>query len=547
MKSIIDWISDNHWLDSDSSEVCQGRYQHSPQHIAQILLQHIADSETCIQTLAEQFSFTFVSELHSAWYAPIEQFNLHKLCLASGAIPIDITASHIELMCCDPFAEHISNWFAFYTQRQVTISLCPPALIQQCLSDLNPQSDAQQDHLEQQLLEQQHLVTEQQGEEQEDTPIAKYLEQIFHQATQSQASDIHFEPHEHYFRIRLRCHGILATQFTPALQLKDRIITRLKLMAELDIAEKRCPQDGKLRVKLADNRTLDMRLSTLPTPWGEKVVLRIIHSDQTILPISALGLSSFQLKQLQSALKIKQGMIIVTGPTGSGKTTSLYAMLAHLNKEEVNIATVEDPIERDIKGITQTQIHPTIGVEFETLLRSLLRQDPDIIMVGEIRDNTTAMTAFHAAQTGHLVLTTLHTNSALATLTRLEQMAIPHYLIASSVKIIIAQRLVRCLCQHCKLRNTSALIGSFRANASGCEHCQKGFNGRAALYELLVISPILQQALEQKTPQSQLEEIASQLGFVPLKQQAQALLENGVTCFSEVESYLTQTDMEEAD
>lgn len=337
----------------------------------------------------------------------------------------------------------------------------------------------------------------------DDAPIVVYINRILLDAIKRGASDLHFEPYEHSYRIRFRIDGILNEIASPPVNLSTRMAARLKVMSRLDIAEKRKPQDGRIKLKITAKKSIDFRVSTLPTLWGEKIVMRILDSSSAMLGIDALGYESHQKQLYLNALAKPQGMILVTGPTGSGKTVSLYTGLNILNTAERNISTAEDPVEINLEGINQVQINPKAGLDFSGALRSFLRQDPDIVMVGEIRDLDTAEIAIKAAQTGHLVLSTLHTNSAAETLTRLLNMGVPSFNIASSVSLIIAQRLARRLCNQCKKTveapppDNELLEFGFTPDQLnnltlyepiGCELCSGGFKGRIGIYEVMPIS-----------------------------------------------------------
>jgi type IV pilus assembly protein PilB len=335
----------------------------------------------------------------------------------------------------------------------------------------------------------------------EDAPIVVYINKILLDAIKKGASDLHFEPYEKSYRIRFRIDGILAEVAKPPISLAARMSARLKVMSKLDIAERRVPQDGRIKLALSRKKSIDFRVSTLPTMWGEKIVMRILDSSSAMLGIEMLGYEPEQKKIYTEALDQPQGMILVTGPTGSGKTVSLYTGLNILNTQERNISTAEDPVEINLEGINQVQINVRAGLTFPSALRSFLRQEPDIVMVGEIRDLETAEIAIKAAQTGHLVLSTLHTNSAAETLTRLLNMGVPSYNVASSVSIIIAQRLARRLCAQCKTEDiipeTELLnqgfpadkIGQFKIfKPVGCEQCTGGYKGRVGIYEVIKIS-----------------------------------------------------------
>ena len=341
----------------------------------------------------------------------------------------------------------------------------------------------------------------------ESTPIVRFINKMILDAIAAKASDIHFEPYDQYYRVRFRIDGILRQIFTPPSNWSARLVSRIKIMADLDITERRLPQDGRIRVAVSSEKSIDLRVNTLPLQFGEKVVMRILDPSSTTMGIDALGYEDDQRTAYLNALNKPQGMILVTGPTGSGKTVSLYTGLNLLNTDERNISTAEDPVEINIAGINQTQINLRARLDFPTAMRAFLRQDPDVIMVGEIRDLDTAEIAVKAAQTGHLVLSTLHTNSSSETLNRLLNMGLSAFNVATSVSLIIAQRLARKLCVHCRelhqdlpeeilkqegfndpdLANRSATI----YKARGCKKCIKGYSGRVGVYETLVISPAI--------------------------------------------------------
>ncbi|MRT28425.1 GspE/PulE family protein [Herbaspirillum sp. CAH-3] len=340
----------------------------------------------------------------------------------------------------------------------------------------------------------------------DDVPVVRLLHKLLADAVDMGASDLHFEPFEHLFRVRLRLDGVLHELAQPPLSLRDKLATRLKILARLDIAEKRLPQDGKMRLALGE-RSVDFRVSTLPTQFGEKIVLRILDTAQAALSISDLGYEPAQQEALLQAISKPHGLVLMTGPTGSGKTVSLYACLQRLNQPGVNIATAEDPVEINLPGINQVSINERAGLDFALALRAFLRQDPDVLMVGEIRDLETADIAVKASQTGHLVLSTLHTNDAPATLTRLLNMGVPAYNIAASVNLIVAQRLVRKLCR-CR-RPAGGTPATFVPH--GCPACnQTGFRGRTGIYQVMPVSAAMQSL------------ILSQAGTLELSRQAQA-------------------------
>ncbi|MFG6208137.1 type IV-A pilus assembly ATPase PilB [Pseudomonas retamae] len=346
------------------------------------------------------------------------------------------------------------------------------------------------------------------GFDADDAPVVRFVHKMLLDAIKSGSSDLHFEPYEKNYRVRVRTDGMLREVAKPPIQLAGRIAARLKVMASLDISERRKPQDGRIKMRLSKSKSIDFRVNTLPTLWGEKVVIRILDPSSAQMGIDALGYEPEQKELYMAALKQPQGMILVTGPTGSGKTVSLYTGLNILNTVDINISTAEDPVEINMEGINQVNVNPRQGLDFAQALRSFLRQDPDVIMVGEIRDLETAEIAIKAAQTGHLVLSTLHTNSAAETLTRLHNMGIPGFNIATSVSLIIAQRLARKLCNHCKKpievpRETlikegfpEERIGSFTIyEPVGCDHCNSGYKGRVGIYEVVKNTPELQRLI----------------------------------------------------
>ncbi|MEN9449753.1 MAG: type pilus assembly ATPase [Pseudomonadota bacterium] len=370
----------------------------------------------------------------------------------------------------------------------------------------------------------------------EDLTIINYVNKFLIDAISHNASDVHIEPYQHQLQIRFRIDGLLYSMLVLPKHLISRIITRLKIMAQLDIAERRIPQDGRFQLKDINGRNVDCRLSTCPTIHGEKLVIRILDSNKMLLEIDKLGMSKTQKREFIKALTSPHGMILVTGPTGSGKTITLYTALSFLKKTTVNISTVENPIEIILSGINQVNVNPTVGLNFACVLRAFLRQDPDIIMVGEMRDQETAEIGIKAAQTGHLVLSTLHTNSAADSLIRLENMNIPAYNIAASVQLIIAQRLVRRLCVHCKIEEQlpekillklkfSPEIKIFAAK--GCPRCTEGYKGRTGIFEVLTLTNDIKKIILQKNNALKINQFAKKNGMQTLYLSALDKLKQG--------------------
>ncbi len=409
---------------------------------------------------------------------------------------------------------------------------------EQIIQDLDQGGDSH--HLFAELEEGEDLL-----DETSEAPIIKLVNHIFAQAVRNQASDIHIEPYQQHLQVRFRLDGVLHNVLSPPRRLHAAIVSRIKVMARLDIAEKRLPQDGRMEVKIGD-RLVDVRVSCLPTAFGERVVLRLLEKSGKLLSLEEIGLSPAALAEMKRLLKLSHGIILVTGPTGSGKTTSLYAALSYINSPDKNILTIEDPIEYQLDGIGQMQVNPKINLTFASGLRSMVRQDPDVILVGEIRDRETAEIAIHAALTGHLVFSTLHTNDAASAVTRLTDMGIEPFLVSSAVQAIIAQRLVRVLCPHCKeayepdeaqwaevglRKEASGPI--FRTN--GCEKClETGYRGRTGIYEFLRMSEEIKGLVLRTSDSNQISKAARAEGMVNLRQDGILKVTEGKTTISEV-------------
>ncbi|MFP6806851.1 MAG: type IV-A pilus assembly ATPase PilB [Pseudomonadales bacterium] len=397
-------------------------------------------------------------------------------------------------------------------------------------------------------------VDEQGGEDEDkgpvadDTPVVRFINKMLMDAIRGGASDLHFEPFEKSYRVRFRTDGVLHEVARPPVNLSPRISARLKVMSQMDISERRVPQDGRIKLKISKTKSIDFRVNTLPVLFGEKVVLRILDPSSAKMGIDALGYEDDQKALYMEALKKPQGMFLVTGPTGSGKTVSLYTGINILNTPDLNISTAEDPVEINLEGINQCPINARVGLDFSEALRSFLRQDPDIIMVGEIRDLETAEIAIKAAQTGHMVMSTLHTNSAPETLTRLRNMGVAAFNLATSVNLIVAQRLARRLCD-CKVKleiPKSALIekgfsekdveeGLEIFGPKGCEKCSSGYKGRVGIYEVMKIVPEIQKIIMEDGNAIQIAEASARNGFKTIFQSALVKVQHGMTSLDEVE------------
>jgi general secretion pathway protein E len=388
----------------------------------------------------------------------------------------------------------------------------------------------------------------------EDAPIIRLLNALLMEAVKEKASDIHIEPYEKGIDVRFRVDGILSKVLRPPKIIHDALISRVKIIADLDIAEKRLPQDGRIKLLVA-GKDIDIRVSIIPTALGERAVLRLLDRQAGVLSLEMLGLNDFILGLFRNALSRQNGIILVTGPTGSGKTTTLYASLLKLNTEDRNIITVEDPVEYQLNGIGQMQVNPKIGLSFATGLRSILRQDPDIMMVGEIRDMETAEIAVHASLTGHLVLSTLHTNDASSAVTRLIDMGIEPFLVASSLVCVLAQRLVRVICPHCResyvpTKQELVYLGletqpDVLYRGTGCDKCLgKGYLGRTGIYEFLEITPQVRKMIVDRQNAQAIQTTAMESGFKTLMSNSTEKVIKGITTIEEI-LRVTQKDMEE--
>ena len=382
----------------------------------------------------------------------------------------------------------------------------------------------------------------------EDAPVVRFVNKVLLDAIKRGASDIHFEPYEKIFRVRTRLDGVLSEVAQPPVALANKVCARLKVMSRLDIAERRVPQDGRIKMRLSKNRAIDFRVSTCPTLFGEKIVLRILDPSSAKLGIDVLGYDDRQKKLYLKHLAKPYGMILVTGPTGSGKTVSLYTGLNILNTSDRNISTAEDPAEINLPGINQVNVNPKVGLTFASALKAFLRQDPDVIMVGEIRDLETAEIAIKAAQTGHLVLSTLHTNDAPRTLTRMVDMGVKPYAIASSVSLIIAQRLARKLCDNCKevkdipkeaLEKEGFTTDEIKAGlkvfgAVGCKSCNEGYKGRVGIFQVMEVSEVMGRIIMEGGNAMQIADQALKEGVVDLRRAGLNKVKDGVTSLDEV-------------
>ncbi|CAE6913339.1 ATPase PilB [Vibrio sp. B1FLJ16] len=514
-------------------------------------------TDELLAQLSETFGLPSCKLSDYDFTALCQQLGLRELITRHHAIPVQKTSSTLILAVADPTNQQAENDFRFASGLQVDVVIADFADIDAAIRRLYGRSIGQekpglkeinQDELANLVDIGADEIDNIEDLSQDESPVSRYINQILLDAVRKGASDIHFEPYEKMYRVRLRCDGILIETQQPPSHLSRRLSARIKILSKLDIAERRLPQDGRIKLKLNQDTAIDMRVSTLPTLFGEKIVLRLLDSSAASLDIDKLGYSDQQKQLYLDALRRPQGMILMTGPTGSGKTVSLYTGLNILNKPEINISTAEDPVEINLSGINQVQVQPKIGFGFAEALRSFLRQDPDVVMVGEIRDLDTAEIAIKAAQTGHLVLSTLHTNSAAETVVRLSNMGVESFNLASSLSLIIAQRLARKLCSHCKQPQelTAALqhVGIhsteniFQANPHGCNACTHGYSGRTGIYEVMHFNESLSEALIKGASVHELEKLAISNGMSTLQMSGLEKLKQGITSFSELQRVL---------
>lgn len=480
-----------------------------------------------------------------------------KLIQKHHALPLFKRGKRLFIALADPTNLQALDEIKFHTginteaiivdQKALSVAIATATETKDAIEQLGDLESGQFEELEVEAIDENDRADGDLNMEADDTPIVRFVNKVLLDAIKAGASDIHFEPYEHTYRVRFRADGILKEVVQPPKALAPRLAARLKVMSRMDISERRVPQDGRIQMRLSKTRAIDMRVNTLPTLFGEKIVLRILDPTSATLGIDALGYEPHQKKLFTDALDKPQGMILVTGPTGSGKTVSLYTGLNILNTPERNISTAEDPVEINLEGINQVPVNPKVGLNFADALRSFLRQDPDVIMVGEIRDLETAEISIKAAQTGHLVLSTLHTNSAAETITRLLNMGVPAFNLATAVTLIIAQRLARRLCSKCaepidelpeesllELGFTKEMLkGATIKRAVGCESCNHGYKGRTGIYEVVQITQKIARMILEGKNSMEIADEARKEGFHSLRTSALMKVAQGLISLEE--------------
>ncbi|WP_039914824.1 type IV-A pilus assembly ATPase PilB [Cellvibrio mixtus] len=542
-----------------SKSMAQSKKERIP--FVQHLVSHdIIDSRTIARVASEEFGSP-VFDLDALSKDTIPQKLVDdKLIRKHHTLPIARRGNRLFLAVTDPTDLHALDEIKFNTGINTEAVLVEADKLRIAIDKyLNSQEesigdalgglDGELDDFDIEAVDENNKADDVTSSEADEAPIVKYINKVLLDAIKGGSSDIHFEPYEKSYRIRFRTDGILHEVSRPPVNLATRMAARLKVMSQMDISERRLPQDGRIKLKVSKSRAIDFRVNTLPTLFGEKIVLRILDPSSAKLGIDALGYEDDQKRLYLDALAQSQGMILVTGPTGSGKTVSLYTGLNILNTSEVNISTAEDPVEINLEGVNQVQMNTKVGLTFAEALRSFLRQDPDIIMVGEIRDLETAEIAIKASQTGHLVLSTLHTNSAPETLTRLLNMGVPAFNVATSVSLIIAQRLARRLCTACRKPASDIPedilkeegfdeIGIARAEFQlyhpvGCEKCNGGYKGRVGVYEVVRITPLIANLIMEGGNSLQIARTAKEAGFNNLRISALRKVAIGLTSLEE--------------
>ena len=552
-------IQDNIITLSQAKEYCQTAREQKTSLVRYLVINDIADQLAVATAVAEEIS-TPLFDIDAINYhtLPKDIIN-HRLIIEHQFMPLYQRGNRLFIAVSDPSNLRAQEEIKFHTGLVTETVLVEHKKLEQAIK----QHLEQDNSFNQQLtaLEGSNLadfdievIDEEKDEVDQDTeqpidetPIVRFINKVLIDAITQGASDIHFEPYENHYRIRFRTDGILKEINRPPISLAPRLAARIKVMSQMDISERRLPQDGRIKMKLSKTRAIDFRVNALPTLYGEKIVLRILDPSSANMGIDKLGYEDDQKKLYLKALQSSQGLILVTGPTGSGKTVSLYSGLNILNEDKRNISSAEDPVEINMEGINQVHVSNKIGLTFAETLRAFLRQDPDVIMVGEIRDLETAEIAIKAAQTGHLVMSTLHTNSAADTITRLLSMGIPSYNVATALSLVIAQRLARRLCEHCSktayVTEHSLREQGFSASqihtanikeAVGCPKCIDGYKGRLGIYEVVKITPELKHIIMSDGNAITLAETANKIGYPNLRQSALHKAALGLTSLEEI-------------
>lgn len=548
------YLAEHQLLDKQTAlNALQQANSNKTSYIDYLIKQKFLDETQVARTTSEYFGLPFCDiDAFNSELIPQEFLNI-QLVHKKLALPLFKKSGLLYLAITDPTVEHLYE-LKFLTGLDTRLLIVETSklgtvidelLNTMILSEINAPGEERVSSITVNAYKED--TTDLAAYDVESAPIVNYVNRVLLDAIEKKASDIHFEHYEEMYRIRFRQHGLLYPITSPPLKLANYLLARIKVMSDMDITEHRVPQDGRFKLIISKKRSVDFRVSVCPTLFGEKVVLRILDPTSTVQGIEKLGMDPVQQENFLNTLKRSQGLILVTGPTGSGKTVSLYTGLHYLNSPETNISTVEDPVEIPIPGINQVNVNIKTGLTFSVALRSFLRQDPDIIMVGEIRDLETAEIAVKAAQTGHLVLSTLHTNSAPETVTRLMNMGVESYNLASSLKLVIAQRLVRVLCDNCKQKEEiedailikegfkKEEIGKFQLYTAGsCDHCMQGYKGRMGIFEVMPISTDMEALIMRNANALEIVEQARKEGISNLRESGLEKVKEGSTSLAEL-------------
>jgi type IV pilus assembly protein PilB len=555
--AIYEFLKEQRLVDAAQLDALNEEHKATGKSLADLVVDlGIVGKDDFLQRIAGHLGYDYVRELPVQFPGEAIAAVTGRLARDYGVMPLRADEQRIDLLVTDPFNTQAVDDLTFALDRTVRLHFADPDKVEIQIKQHYGEDEESIDDLLQEIKTD-TIVTE--GREYserdlesmaEQTPIIKFVNLVLGQAIRDKASDIHFEPFEHEFKIRYRIDGALYEMAPPPKALALPIISRVKVLANLNIAERRLPQDGRIKITIA-GRPVDLRVSTLPTQFGESVVLRVLDQSAVQLDITQLGLPGDVFEEIQETVRRPNGIFIVTGPTGSGKTTTLYSCLRIINTVDLKLLTAEDPVEYDIEGIMQVPVNPLVGLTFASALRSFLRQDPDVIMVGEIRDLETAQIAIQASLTGHLVLSTLHTNDASGAVTRLIDMGVESFLIASTLEAVLAQRLVRRLCTYCKTAylpppDLLRQVGVRRESIGdrqffygrGCPTCgQSGYRGRLGIFEWLRVSEPVRDLITAKAPTLVIREKAIEHGMRPLREDGMRALFDGFTAIEEIVKY----------
>jgi type IV pilus assembly protein PilB len=558
--AIYEFLKEHRLVEPEQLDELNEEHKATGKSLADVVVDlGIMEKEDLLRRIADHLGYDFLPELPVQFPGEAIAALTGKLARDYGVMPLQADEQNIDLLVTDPFNTQAVDDLTFALDRNVRLYFADPDKVEVQIKQHYGEDEESIDDLLQEISTGGSISTDPGNRElserdiesmAEQTPIIKFVNLVIGQAIRDKASDIHFEPFEHEFKIRYRIDGALYEMAPPPKQLALPIISRIKVLASLNIAERRIPQDGRIKINLG-GRAVDLRVSTLPTQFGESVVLRVLDQSAVRLDISQLGMPEDVFEGIHEIVRRPNGIFIVTGPTGSGKTTTLYSGLRLVNTVDLKLLTAEDPVEYEIEGIMQVPVNPLVGLTFAAALRSFLRQDPDVIMVGEIRDLETAQIAIQASLTGHLVLSTLHTNDAAGAVTRLVDMGVEPFLIASSLEAVLAQRLVRRICTHCKTSympsgELLAQLGVARESVGnrqffygkGCPTCsQSGYRGRLGIYEWLRLSESLRDLVTQRAPTLVIKQKAIEQGMRTLRDDGLRAIFDGHTTIEEVIKY----------